>query len=74
MPCLLNILSGLFLAHFNATSLVKNFNKITDWLNNSSIFPDIIAISETKLFQTKCDKHTMVYIKGYSFSLFIKIP
>jgi len=64
LQCLRNKISGLFLVHFNTRSLVKNLNKITDWLNSSSIFPDVIAISETKLYG---DKHTMVNIKGYSF-------
>jgi len=64
LQCLLNKISGIFPVHFNTRSLVKNLNKITDWLNSSSIFPDIIDISETKLFG---DKHTMVNIKGYSF-------
>jgi len=47
LQCLLNKISGLFLVHFDTRSLVKNSNKITDWLNSSSIFPDVIAISET---------------------------
>jgi len=45
LQCLRNKTSGLFLLHFNTRSLVKNLNKITDWLNISSIFPDVIAIS-----------------------------
>ena len=64
LQCLLNKISGLFLVHFNTRNLVKNLSRITDWLNSSPIFADIIAISETKLFG---DKHTMVSIKGYSF-------
>jgi len=64
LQCLRNKISGLFLVHFYTRSLVKNLNKITDWLNSSSIFPDVIATSETKL---SGDKHTMVNIKGYSF-------
>jgi len=43
-------------------SLIQQVVLIT--LNSSSTFPDIIAISETKLFG---DKHTVVNIKGYSF-------
>jgi len=35
---LLNKISDLFLVHFNARSLVKNLNKITDWLNSSHLF------------------------------------
>jgi len=62
LQCLLNKISGLFLVHFDTRSLVKNLNKITDWLNSSSIFPDVIAISGTKLFG---DKHTMVNIKSF---------
>ena len=64
LQCLCNKTSGLFLVHFNTRSLVKNLNKITNWLDISSIFPDVIAISETKLTG---NKHTMVNIKGYSF-------
>ena len=64
LQCLCNKTSGLFLVHFNTRSLVKNLYKITDWLDVSSIFPDVIAISETKL---SGKKHTMVNIKGYSF-------
>jgi len=64
LQCLLNKISDLYLVHFNTISLVKNLNTNTDWLNSSPIFPDIIAIRETKLFG---DKHTMVNIKGCSF-------
>ena len=64
LHCLFKKISGLLRVHFNTRSLVKNKNKITDWLNSSSILPAIIAISETKLFG---DKHTMVNVKGYNF-------
>jgi len=64
LQCLRNNISGLFLVHFHTRSLGKNLNKSTDWLINSSIFLDVIAISETKL---SSDKHTTVNIKDYSF-------
>ena len=39
--------------HFNARSLSKNFNKIEEFLCDMSRFPDVVAISETKL-NTNC--------------------
>ena len=38
-----------FLVHFNTRSLSKNLDKIEEFLNDMTRFPDAIAISETKL-------------------------
>ena len=41
--------NDFFLVHFNTRSLSKNLDKIEEFLNAMTRFPDAIAISETKL-------------------------
>ena len=41
--------NDFFLIHFNTRSLSKNLDKIEEFLNDMTRFPDAIAISETKL-------------------------
>ena len=41
--------NDFFLVHFNTRSLPKNLDKIEEFLNDMTRFPDAIAISETKL-------------------------
>lgn len=42
-------LSDLVVFHNNVRSLNKNFNSIGDIFQNCNVFPDVLAITETKL-------------------------
>ena len=57
--------SGLSLIHFNARSLQKNFNDITNFLSLLKHSFSIIAISETWIFDTPL---TPFKIQGYTYN------
>ena len=41
--------SNLFILHINIHSLQKHINNLQEFLSNSNFFPDIIAITETRI-------------------------
>ena len=53
-----------YVVHFNARSLSKNLNKIEEFLCDMSRFPDVVAISETKL---NTNSTSNINISNYSF-------
>lgn len=55
---------GLSVLHINIRSLIKNMAKLEEMLLESSVDPDIIAISETWLTNSKT---TNIHLPGYNF-------
>ena len=59
-----NGLIGLTICHLNMISLVKNIEKLEDFLDNFAPKPDIICISETR---TNASNVELVSLPGYNF-------
>ena len=59
-----------YVVHFNARSLSKNLNKIEEFLCDMSRFPDVVAISETKLNTSSTSN---INISNYNFSVKTRI-
>ena len=55
----------LFMMHFNVRSLSKNIDKLSYYLSQLNLKPDIIAITETKLCDAKCGNNIQLF--GYNF-------
>ena len=60
--------SNLSILHINILSLQKHINNLQEFLSNSSFFPDIIAITETRI---KDQPAINIDIPGYKF-FFVK--
>ena len=54
----------IIICHLNVVSLVKNINKVEDFLNEFTRKPDVICISETKL---KNENLQYITLYGYNF-------
>ena len=50
-----------FVVHFNAPSLSKTLDKIEEFLNDKTRFPDAIAISETKLNSNSSSNNNILH-------------
>ena len=59
----------LFLIHFNIRSLQKNFDYLCNYLLELKRTPDIIAVTETKLYDDAV--HANIDIVGYSFTAIV---
>ena len=57
--------SNLFMMHINIRSFPKNIDKLTTYIAQLAVKPDIIAITETKLNDTHFNIN--LNITGYSF-------
>ena len=55
----------LFMKHFNVRSLSKNIDRLSYYLSQLHLKPDIIAITETKLCDAKCGNNIQMF--GYNF-------
>ena len=60
--------SNLSILHINIHSLRKHINDLQEFLSNSNFFPDIIAITETRI---KDQSAINIDIPGYNF-FFVK--